>query len=96
MFSQVNLKKEWICVKDNKKNDIYVYKSIIKGYIRDKLNGFLFKKILNSARESKFEDIYDYNCEKKRVNPIEIISNYTFQKTKNEKGEDIIEIINKN
>ena len=44
MFSQVNLKKEWICVKDNKKNDIYVYKSIIKGYIRDKLNGFLFNK----------------------------------------------------
>ncbi len=33
---------------------------------------------------------------KKRVNPIEIISNYTFQKTKNEKGEDIIEVINKN
>ena len=32
---------------------------------------------------------------KKRVNPIEIISNDTFQKTKNEKGEDIIEIINK-
>ena len=96
MFSQVNLKKEWICVKDNKLNDIYVYKSIIKGYIRDKLNGFLFKKILNSARESQFEDIYDYNFEKKRVNPIEIISNYTFQKTKNEKGEDIIEVINKN
>ena len=96
MFSKVNLKKEWICIKDNKINDIYVYKSIIKGYIRDKLNGFLFKKILNSARESKFEDIYDYNCEKKRVNPIEIISNYTFQRTKNEKGEDIIEIINKN
>ena len=95
MFSKVNLKKEWICIKDNKINDIYVYKSIIKGYIRDKLNGFLFKKILNSARESKFEDIYDYNCEKKRVNPIEIISNYTFQRTKNEKGEDIIEIINK-
>ncbi len=55
---------------------------------------YLIKYLI--LQEKVHLDIYDYNFEKKRVNPIEIISNYTFQKTKNEKGEDIIEVINKN
>jgi hypothetical protein len=96
MFEKINLKKEWIRIKDIKKNDIYVYKSIIKGYVRDKINGVLFKKLLNTLNNSKFEEIFDYSLIKKVVNPIEIINNYTFQKTKNEKGDDIIEVMNKN
>jgi hypothetical protein len=96
MFEKINLKKEWIRIKDIKKNDIYVYKSIIKGYVRDKINGVLFKKLLNTLNNSKFEEIFDYSLIKKVVNPIEIINNYTFQKTKNEKGDDIVEVMNKN
>ena len=94
ILSKINLKKEWICIKNIKNNNIYVYKSIIKGYIRDKINGVLFKKIL-SDKNSKFEEIYDYDLNKQIINPIEIINNYTFQKSKNEKREDIIEVMNK-
>jgi hypothetical protein len=96
MFEKINLKKEWIRIKDIKKNDIYVYKSIIKGYVRDKINGVLFKKLLNTLNNSKYEEIFDYSLIKKVVNPIEIINNYTFQKSKNNLREDIIEVLNKN
>ena len=96
MYSKINFKKEWILIKDTKKKEIYVYKSIIKGYIRDKINGVLFKKILKNIKINKYEEIYDYDLNKTTVNPIEIINNYTFQKSKNNLREDIIEVLNKN
>ena len=37
----------------------------------------------------------DYDLNKKSVNPIEIVNNYTFQKLKNNSREDIIEVLNK-
>ena len=95
MYSKINFKKEWILINDTKKNEIYVYKSIVKGYIRDKINGVLFKKMLKNTKKNKYEEIYDYDLNKKSVNPIEIVNNYTFQKLKNNSREDIIEVLNK-
>lgn len=81
--------KEWIIVEDVNYTKAVLYKSIIKSIII----GSLFE---NKKYGKNYVEVYDYNCEKRKIYPESIVNSYTYSKSQTQSGKIILEVYNKN
>ena len=88
LLKTINFKKLWILVKNNNQKNIFVFKSIIKKFIRDK---FYNKKI---DKDDNIE-IYDFFYNKNIINPYNILQSFEYKQKKINNQITIIEIFDK-
>ena len=88
LLKTINFKKIWILVKNNNQKNIFVFKSIIKKFIRDK---FYNKKI---DKDDNIE-IYDFFYNKNIINPYNILQSFEYKQKKINNQITIIEIFDK-
>ena len=88
LLKTINFKKLWILIKNCNQKDIFVFKSIIKKFIRDK---FYNKKI---DKENNIE-IYDFFYNKNLINPYSILQSFEYKQNKINNQSVIIEIFDK-
>lgn len=83
-LAQIDLNHEWLKISTINKKEIFVYKSVIKNFIRDHVNNI---SLVNNA------EIYDYECKKQIINPKTIIDLLIITKC-NQKNNNTIIVVN--